>query len=137
MNYINQPIIIFSVFQSHLSHGENLNNHKHTLVQLSRDNIGHKVVKGVYNGDSELSIIVDQKHVDHILRLAKTYNQESILFSDQSRNSELVYIKTGKREPLGILTNVKQDYAIAQGSYTFDSLTGQYWVTIPKIDVTI
>ena len=50
--------VIFSVFQSKLSHQDNLDNHKKTLNHLKAFGLKFKVVEGVYRGESELSIMV-------------------------------------------------------------------------------
>ena len=50
--------VIFSVFQSRLSHQDNMDNHKKVLRHLKDFGLNYKVVEGVYRGESELSILV-------------------------------------------------------------------------------
>ena len=50
--------VIFSVFQSRLSHQDNMDNHKKVLRHLEDFGFKYKVVEGVYRGESELSILV-------------------------------------------------------------------------------
>ena len=88
--------VIFSVFQSRLSHQDNMDNHKKVLRHLEDFGFKYKVVEGVYRGESELSILVPVINqvfdLATVEQLAHIYNQHSILFVDSDRNAELKFM---------------------------------------------
>ena len=88
--------VIFSVFQSRLSHRDNMENHKKVLRHLKDFGLRFKVVEGVYRGESELSILVPVINqvfdLATVEQLAHIYNQHSILFVDSDRNAELKFM---------------------------------------------
>ena len=88
--------VIFSVFQSRLSHQDNMDNHKKVLRHLKDFGLRFKVVEGVYRGESELSILVPVINqvfdLATVEQLAHIYNQHSILFGDSDRNAELKFM---------------------------------------------
>ena len=88
--------VIFSVFQSRLSHQDNMDNHKKVLRHLKDFGFNYKVVEGVYRGESELSILVPVINqvfdLATVEQLAHIYNQHSILFVDSNRNAELKFM---------------------------------------------
>ena len=88
--------VIFSVFQSGLSHQDNMDNHKKVLRHLEDFGFKYKVVEGVYRGESELSILVPVINqvfdLATVEQLAHIYNQHSILFVDSNRNAELKFM---------------------------------------------
>ena len=88
--------VIFSVFQSRLSHQDNMDNHKKVLRHLEDFGFKYKVVDGVYRGESELSILVPVINqvfdLATVEQLAHIYNQHSILFVDSDRNAELKFM---------------------------------------------
>ena len=88
--------VIFSAFQSRLSHQDNMDNHKKVLRHLEDFGFKYKVVEGVYRGESELSILVPVINqvfdLATIEQLAHIYNQQSILFVDSDRNAELKFM---------------------------------------------
>ena len=88
--------VIFSVFQSRLSHQDNMDNHKKVLRHLKDFGFNYKVVEGVYRGESELSILVPVINqvfdLATVEQLAHIYNQHSILFVDSDRNAELKFM---------------------------------------------
>ena len=88
--------VIFSVFQSRLSHQDNMDNHKKVLRHLEDFGFKYKVVEGVYRGESELSILVPVINqvfdLATVEQLAHIYNQHSILFVDSNRNAELKFM---------------------------------------------
>ena len=88
--------VIFSVFQSRLSHQDNMDNHKKVLRHLKDFGLRFKVVEGVYRGESELSILVPVINqvfdLATVEQLAHIYNQHSILFVDSDRNAELKFM---------------------------------------------
>jgi len=88
--------VIFSVFQSKLSHQDNMDNHNKVLKHLKDFGLRFKVVEGVYRGESELSILVPVINqvfdLATVEQLAHIYNQHSILFVDSDRNAELKFM---------------------------------------------
>ena len=125
--------VIFSVFQSRLSHADNLDNHKKTLNHLKAFGLKFKVVEGVYRGESELSILVpvinEVFDLATIEQLAHIYEQHSILFVDSDRNAELRFMvkpfdaslnELPKSEKLGKFISTTKGIATQCDNYTKD-----------------
>jgi len=125
--------VIFSVFQSRLSHADNLDNHKKTLNHLRAFGLKFKVVEGVYRGESELSILVpvinEVFDLATVEQLAHIYEQHSILFVDSDRNAELRFMvkpfdaslnELPKSEKLGKFVSTTKGIATQCNSYTKD-----------------
>ena len=125
--------VIFSVFQSRLSHQDNLDNHKKTLNHLKAFGLKFKVVEGVYRGESELSILVpvinEVFDLATIEQLAHIYEQHSILFVDSDRNAELRFMvkpfdaslnELPKSEKLGKFISTTKGIATQCDNYTKD-----------------
>ena len=125
--------VIFSVFQSRLSHQDNMDNHKKVLRHLKDFGLKHKVVEGVYRGESELSILVPVINqvfdLATVEQLAHIYNQHSILFVDSDRNAELKFMvkpfdaslnELPKSEKLGKFIATTKGIATQCNSYTKD-----------------
>ena len=125
--------VIFSVFQSRLSHADNLDNHKKTLNHLRAFGLKFKVVEGVYRGESELSILVpvinEVFDLATVEQLAHIYEQHSILFVDSDRNAELRFMvkpfdaslnELPKSEKLGKFVSTTKGIATQCDNYTKD-----------------
>ena len=125
--------VIFSVFQSRLSHQDNMDNHKKVLRHLKDFGLRFKVVEGVYRGESELSILVPVINqvfdLATVEQLAHIYNQHSILFVDSDRNAELKFMvkpfdaslnELPKSEKLGKFIATTKGIATQCNSYTKD-----------------
>ena len=125
--------VIFSVFQSKLSHQDNLDNHKKTLNHLKAFGLKFKVVEGVYRGESELSIMVpvinEVFDLATVEQLAHIYEQHSILFVDSDRNAELRFMvkpfdaslnELPKSEKLGKFISTTKGIATQCENYTKD-----------------
>jgi len=125
--------VIFSVFQSRLSHADNLDNHKKVLRHLKDFGLKFKVVEGVYRGESELSILVpvinEVFDLATVEQLAHIYEQHSILFVDSDRNAELRFMvqpfdaslnKLPKSEKLGKFVATTKGIATQCDNYTKD-----------------
>ena len=124
--------VIFSVFQSRLSHQDNMDNHKKVLRHLKDFGLKHKVVEGVYRGESELSILVPVINqvfdLATVEQLAHIYNQHSILFVDSDRNAELKFMVKAfdenldqvKTEKLGKFIATTKGIATQCENYTKD-----------------
>ena len=124
--------VIFSVFQSRLSHQDNMDNHKKVLRHLEDFGFKYKVVEGVYRGESELSILVPVINqvfdLATVEQLAHIYNQHSILFVDSDRNAELKFMVKAfdenldqvKSEKLGKFIATTKGVATQCENYTKD-----------------
>ena len=125
--------VIFSVFQSRLSHQDNMDNHKKVLRHLKDFGLRFKVVEGVYRGESELSILVPVINqvfdLATVEQLAHIYNQHSILFVDSNRNAELKFMvksfdaslnELPKSEKLGKFIATTKGIATQCENYTKD-----------------
>ena len=125
--------VIFSVFQSRLSHQDNMDNHKKVLRHLKDFGLRFKVVEGVYRGESELSILVPVINqvfdLATVEQLAHIYNQHSILFVDSDRNAELKFMvkpfnaslnELPKSEKLGKFIATTKGIATQCENYTKD-----------------
>ena len=124
--------VIFSVFQSRLSHQDNMDNHKKVLRHLEDFGFKYKVVEGVYRGESELSILVPVINqvfdLATVEQLAHIYNQHSILFVDSDRNAELKFMVKAydenldqvRSEKLGKFIATTKGIATQCNSYTKD-----------------
>ena len=124
--------VIFSVFQSRLSHRDNMDNHKKVLRHLKDFGLRFKVVEGVYRGESELSILVPVINqvfdLATVEQLAHIYNQHSILFVDSDRNAELKFMVKAfdenldqvKSEKLGKFIATTKGVATQCENYTKD-----------------
>ncbi len=125
--------VIFSVFQSRLSHADNLDNHKKVLRHLKDFGLKFKVVEGVYRGESELSILVpvinEVFDLATVEQLAHIYEQHSILFVDSDRNAELRFMvkpfdaslnELPKSEKLGKFVSTTRGIATQCDNYTKD-----------------
>lgn len=123
-------VIIFSVYQSGLSETDNLSNHFNTLMMLESEGIEYKTMQGVYKGVSERSILVlnTQDNFDVVLKLTSFHNQESILISDENRDTQLLFLKTGQVESIGKLTEVSESEAKRHDAYTYDPIMEMYWI---------
>jgi len=124
--------VIFSVFQSKLSHQDNMDNHNKVLKHLKDFGLRFKVVEGVYRGESELSILVPVINqvfdLATVEQLAHVYNQHSILFVDSDRNAELKFmvkpfdasLNQVKSEKLGKFVATTKGIATQCENYTKD-----------------
>ena len=124
--------VIFSAFQSRLSHQDNMDNHKKVLRHLKDFGLRFKVVEGVYRGESELSILVPVINqvfdLATVEQLAHIYNQHSILFVDSDRNAELKFMVKAfdenldqvKTEKLGKFIATTKGVATQCENYTKD-----------------
>ena len=93
-------------------------------------------VEGVYKGEKELAWLVpfsEPGQKQALLRLARDYYQESVLFQEMSGEVFLHFPDTGEEEHLGRLVEVPEDIAKKQDSYTRLPLAangrGVYYIT--------
>lgn len=106
---------------------------------LTKLNIGFKLIKGSYKGQTENSWIVNSKDFDAILDAGYLDNQESILVlgghdARDRRQAHLEYLKdtpeasTGDTINLGWLGSVEQAEALACEAYSYRPDLGQYFI---------
>lgn len=126
-----QSILIFSVFQKNRQDYENQDNTQGVLNILDFFNIGHKVLKGVYQGISEDSILVldTPENRSMVEEFCSQFNQECYLYSDTERDSFLVY-PDNSMVSIGTLKPVSKDLASKQDGYSLDVTTNTYWITV-------
>lgn len=122
-------ILIFSVFQKGKSLTANEYAHKGVLAVLKYDGIPFLELQGKYDGAEELSILVDGfEHRSTVERIAKTFNQECYLESHNDRATFLVY-QDGTTKSIGTLIPVSKQEAEAVGSYSYNPLMDQHFIT--------
>ena len=131
MQAIKPEILIFSVFQKDRSNESNLDNHQCIIQRLSQLGIGYKVLDGVYQGETEKSIlVVDSPEMRQTVEsVCKQFNQDCYLKSDSQRNTSLVY-QDGTETQIGTLKRVSQDEAQKLDGYSVDPTDGSIWATI-------
>ena len=120
------PIIIFSVFRANETNEYNKDVHETVKVSLQSKNIGFKELMGVYNGVSELSLLVLANHENVVKDLCAQFKQECYLFSGPDRNSELVY-PDNRRESIGTLQRISEHEAKTLKSFTYDFTDNSFW----------
>jgi hypothetical protein len=102
------------------------------LLNMIRDiNLPFGVVEGYYKGVKENSVLVEIKNeldVETLLDFAKNFNQESILYSDENRESCLYICDNGLENPemIGKLQAVSELEAKKLDSYTY--VNGAYYI---------
>lgn len=118
--------IIFSVFRDEFA-DSNEKSHRSTILALNGLGIETTEVLGVYKGSSEKSIMVtlNDYTMDNVLTIAKLFNQESILISDNK--AYLLYLE-GETVSLGGLVEVSEIEAKSNDSYTYIPSTNTYIV---------
>ena len=96
------------------------------------DNIKVKHLKGCYKGTLENSYLIPASRTtkEQILALAAEYDQECVLFLDESRAATLLYVndKLRVQESIGKLVQKPRAVALNQGSYTYDPSTDTYFI---------
>lgn len=127
--------VFFSVFQANESEWVNQANHEYVLATLYERGITFRVVKGVYKGVAELSILLESndisKHIDNVstaIELATMYKQESIMSVNHDDSAYLMQVKHGDAFPMGTFREATESEATQVPNYTFDPLSGRYFV---------
>jgi hypothetical protein len=111
-------VVIFSVFQSELDKQTNLNNTRKIVSLFKKSGMNFKIAQGCYKGISEISFIVPICNHSSIVKLAKQYNQESILLVDSIGNAKLSYVESYIKQSIGKMFEVSQNRALSEVSYT-------------------
>jgi hypothetical protein len=133
MNACTNHMIIFSVFQKDKPAKDNFTAHMLVESLLKTAQLDYKELGGMYKGTPEQSFLVVAPfgHLSPVLanirKIAKRYNQESILYIDNEKNAYLDDL-IGQVEKIGKLTPTTQEDAVKQDGYSLDLSTGQYYV---------
>ena len=126
---IKNNILIFSVFQTGTSLELNTSRHNAVLQSLKRSGVPCMELQGRYNGNEELSILVDGfQYRQDVEYFCNEYRQECYLESHSDRATSLVY-PDGRRVSIGTLTPVSKEDAEALGSYSYNPIIRQHFVT--------
>lgn len=126
---LSEPFMIFSAERAGLTKVENAS--RTDLVARLLHNMGIAFVKaeGWYNGVHEHSFVVftyDGSNIaDKVERIARTYQQESILYVDTHRLAYLLYLDTQRTVELGTWRELKFSEA-AERNHT--TIAGKYYV---------
>jgi hypothetical protein len=125
---IKTNILIFSVFQTNTSRELNESRHRDVLARLQRSGVPAIELQGKYNGNEELSILVDGfNHRADVEYFCREFNQECYLESHNDRATSLVF-PDGTRQKLGTLVAASKDEAEASGSYPYNPNSGYFIV---------
>lgn len=123
------PVIIFSVFRKRETFEYNMDVHATIKNVLLGENISFKELVGLYEGVSEMSLLVHAQHEDYVRNLCKQFDQECYLISNENRDTKLVYLNNTPDMDIGTLMNVSKVEALTSPGYTYDMDTNQYWIT--------
>jgi hypothetical protein len=120
MKPILRPFYIFAL---------NTNNDKesHVLLNEGLTNTQFKTLQGMYKGEKETSYLVDADFENVAVKLAEEYNQESILYVDETRDAFLLF-KSGERQKLGKWQEIKNIAGL--DAYTIDISTGRVYAAL-------
>lgn len=123
-------LIIFSVFRDEFA-DTNEKSHRATILDLNSKGIETTEVLGVYKGSSEKSIMGKDTIQNHnaVLTMAKLFNQESILMSNFMAEATLFFPATKEVVNIGSLTQVSENEAKLNDSYTYIPETNTYLIT--------
>lgn len=122
----NKKYIIFSAYRDNLPEEENHKNHKN-FIRNSLKKEPYKILKGVYKGKEELSILTRYTCLFHIEILLKELKQRSILVLENYKHGLYkAYLKfsDNSKEDLGYFREVSKEIALKQESYTIDNSDG-------------
>ena len=122
-------VLIFSVFRKDRSNAMNEAFHANTLKELKALGLPVVELEGKYNGSEETSILV-QGFENRVIveRLCTEFSQECYLESHNDRASFLVY-PNGSKVGIGTLTPVSKEVAEASGSYSYNRVAQQHFIT--------
>jgi hypothetical protein len=111
------PCFIVSTHRQENDELTNNLNTAHELGSLASRGIGNKLVKGVFNGVAEDSILITDR--DEAMRIMTEYNQDCILEIGSDRSAFFIY-PNGNARYQGTWTSVDSSY---KGDYTYDPTT--------------
>jgi len=127
-----KPIIIFSVNESSLSDSTNRDRHEAYALSFKSIGLQFKSLLGCYKGDCEESFLVidTPENRAFVTEIARRHNQQSILFADENRIAELLYLNINSRQPVGKLIPAAKAHALEQDNWTFDPETEIFYTTV-------
>lgn len=125
----NHDYIIFSVDQNKLVDFDSY---------LDSLDIGHKKLIGHYKGQTETSYIINSVDMDQPGMVEWFKDQESVLELGPKdklsrRVATLVFIQSGDRLSLGRLQSVTRREAEANGDWTYDPTTDEYYICTEEL----
>lgn len=102
--------------------------------------IAFEQVVGHYEGQKEPAYMIPldrplkqrERQINELLALAKLHNQECILYSDEYRQTMLIFCGDGSRVNVGKLVRITADQARELENYTYVPFAGTYWATQTK-----
>ena len=90
-------------------------------------------VKGCYQGNREPAILVLDDRADNdvceqaVLRLARQYDQKSVLAVDANRQARLIFCHFGNSRPIGQWRAVSAGHVMDNPSASYTERAGQYY----------
>lgn len=116
------PVVIFALNTMHSKESEK---------ELVETMLGRSVkqVEGSYKGEREVSYVVsveNDREYQKILKVAKLYKQESILYVNSDRYCTLVFLNISSTQDIGKMRAVSPAYAMEQEAWTRDG--SQFYV---------
>ena len=130
MRKANHKTVIMSAFRKELNSGENFDRHCDLLVDI-KQSYRCGAVQGRYEGNEELSIVVQLDHSSDVIilsALANHYQQDCIMVVNEDNSCDLVYAD-GRTEGIGKMIMVEPSVAM-QGDYTHDFRNDIYYKVI-------
>lgn len=135
MNTCTNHMIIFSVTRPDTSTSENFRNHMLAGSLLKSLNVGFQELGGLYKGQAEVSFAVNvpftalEPTLAEIRKIAKRYNQDSILYVDNEKNAYVDDL-IGSVERVGKYLKLTRDEALRHKSYNVDLHTGDFYAVV-------
>lgn len=136
MKALNPNKVLVSAFQNGKTDEQNRANHERAYDILRREGLNFRVVRGVYKGVAELSFVLfgddirtHEGNLQACINLARLFNQESVLEVHNDGAAALHYLNSGYRvERIGTFKGVSEAEAAGREAFTYDPLSGQYFV---------
>lgn len=130
--------LFFSVFRTENLERVNQMNHRDVIDHLASHNYIPVVLKGVYQGIQEDSILLEttdyskfERMQVHVLELASKYHQESVLRVHNDDTAELLLVGTKGNIleilKLGKLVEVSSIEVLKLSSYSYNPETDKYY----------
>ena len=126
-------IVIFSAELSSLSKKENFIRTDELDSWLANNGYCFKLVQGCYKGNFEFSFCItlgEYEAIAPLIAIANHYGQESILISNERRESDLINLKTQEITYLGRLKAVSYEMARTSDAFTIDTSTNTYYMCV-------
>lgn len=128
MQHLKSPFSIVSAYKSELSENVNRERHLDLVDSLKKAAIPFRQLHGVYKGGTERCVLLVGPGNQLVASaIAKEFEQECYLVSDQDRNTKLVY-GNGVEEDIGTFKRIHSTEGF--NSYTVDPETGDKWACV-------